>query len=555
MTTELNIRIAGEAGQGVQTTGNLLAGALAALGLHVCATQSYMSRIRGGLNWMDVRFSNHELFAGREKANLLVALSKEAREILHSLVESDGLILFDGESSDAGSAIPFTRAAMESAQSSMMANSVAAGAVFAVLGYDLEGLRKYLRKLFAEKGEEAVRLNVLCAEKGAELAATFAGKCPGPDRVGASEFVYAGSEALALSAATAGVKFVTAYPMTPSTATFTHLAALAERYGILVEQAEDELSAVHMACGASYAGVPSLTLTSGGGFDLMTEGVSMAGMMELPLAVVVAMRPGPSTGQPTRTAQQDLRVVQSGGHGEFPRVIYAPGTHQQCFALMRRALETAHKHQVPAFVLTDQFLQDMHRNILRLDETHRPIDRHIVPAGADYLRYTLEASGVSPRAIPGGEGFVICDSDSHDEHGHLTEDLDVSLDQQNKRLAKLRGLMNEFVRPELYGPDYADTLLVCWGSTYGPCREAVDVLNAQGGSYAMMHFSQVWPINAPVVSNLLGWRQRVITVEGNATAQLTGILKEAGILGPVETCLRYDGLPFTAEYIQAKVRR
>ncbi|MHC4983062.1 MAG: 2-oxoacid:acceptor oxidoreductase subunit alpha [Planctomycetota bacterium] len=547
---DINIRIAGEAGQGVQSTGSLLARVFGQMGLHVAATQSYMSRIRGGLNWFDVRVGDGELFAGREKADILVALTEAAMKALRPAVVEGGMILYDAEAAEGAIAMPFTKTAREVAKSAVMANSVAAGAIFAVLGYDLGRLSEHLAKQFAKKGRAVVDQNLACARRGGELAAGKAGKLASPAAVGAPGYLTDGASAIGLAAATAGVKLVTAYPMTPSTATFTYLAGAADKYGIVVEQAEDEIAAVNMICGATYAGVPAMATTSGGGFALMVEGLSLAGIMELPIVILLAQRPGPATGLPTRTAQQDLAFAIHAGHGEFARAVFAPGTLEQCYELTRGALETAHKFQTPAVLLTDQFLQDMQKNIEPLDESYRPIDRCILEAvGSDYGRYAVAKSGVSPRAIPGGQAPVICDSDEHTSRGNISEDLIGHVAQQDKRMRKLEGLAAEALEPELYGPADAETLLVCWGSTYGPCREAVDTINAGDGSAAMLHFCQLWPLRAAKAGELLKNRKRVFCVEGNCTGQLASLLREHGACDKCEPLLRYDGLPFTAEYI------
>jgi 2-oxoglutarate ferredoxin oxidoreductase subunit alpha len=348
------------------------------------------------------------------------------------------------------------------------------------------------------------------------------------------------------------VKVVTAYPMTPGTATFTYLAAAADEYGIVVEQAEDEIAAVNMICGATYAGVPAMATTSGGGFALMVEGLSLAGITELPICIVIAQRPGPATGLPTRTAQQDLKFALSAGHGEFARAVFAPGTIAQCYELTRRALAAAHEFQTPALILTDQFLQDMQRNLPPLDDAYRPIDRRLAEgAGGDYRRYAVTESGVSPRAVPGGDAFVVVDSDEHSDAGKISEDLRGHVDQQDKRMRKHDGLADAALPPEYYGPAEADTLLVCWGSTYGPCREAVDAINADGrrNPAAMLHFAQVWPLAAGEAAKQLKGRKRVVCVEANQTGQFASVLREQGLAGECELLSRYDGLPFTAEYI------
>ena len=250
-------RIAGEAGQGVQTTGDLLVNSLADSGLHVFSTQSYLSRIRGGLNWYDVRIADHELFSSRHAIDVLVALSKESLEILRKDLAEGGVAFFDGAQAEGAFAIDFTKAAKDVAGAAIMANTVAAGAVYEALGYDVETLCAYLGVEFRKKGQDVIDKNVKAAKRGAELAREKkAPRLKSPQPVGAPHVVYSGTDAVGLGAATAGVKLSLAYPMTPSTGVLTWLADKGDQYGIVVEQAEDEIAAINMACGATYAGVP-----------------------------------------------------------------------------------------------------------------------------------------------------------------------------------------------------------------------------------------------------------------------------------------------------------
>jgi len=554
---DISIRVAGEAGQGVQTTGNLLVEVFARIGLHVFATQSYMSRIRGGLNWFDVRIGDADLFSGKPGTDLLVALTPEALEALREDAAEGGMILFDGHDEADVTALPFTDTAKEVGKSALMANSVAAGAVLALLGYGTETLCDYLAVEFKKKGDAVVQSNVDCARRGAELAEPHAGTIAAPEPADTPSAVYNGTQAVGIAAARAGVKLVCSYPMTPSTGVFVYLAGVADEFGIVVEQAEDEIAAVNMVAGAVYAGVPAMTTTSGGGFALMCEGLSLAGIMELPVLIMDSQRPGPATGLPTRTGQEDLGFVLHAGHGEFPRAVFAPGTQQQAYEATRTAIETAHRFQTPAILMIDQFLADAQKNMPELDAAPAPIDRHIEEApSADYVRYALTESGVSPRAIPGGDAFVVSDSDEHTPDGHITEDLDVRIEMQDKRMRKQQGMIAASLEPEQYGPDDAERLLVCWGSTYGPCREAVDILNGRGLSAAMLHFTQVWPLDVDRIGSILGKnaaQRRIIAVEGNATGQFASILREAGALTECELVLRYDGLPFTGEEIARRV--
>lgn len=557
---DLNIRIAGEAGQGLVSLGDILTGAFSSAGLHIFTSKSYMSRVRGGLNWYDVRIADSELFALKQQADLIIALSPEAKEILEETLSPKGIMLYSGDSDDANKQtinLDFVKIAQEVAGSKVMANAVAAGAIFAILGYETDTLFAYLKKEFQSKGEEIVKKNLQCAKKGYEKTKAKALKLKAPTGTNGPAEYMSGAAAMSLSAAVSGVKLVSAYPMTPGTATFTGLANLADKYGIIIEQAEDEISAINMICGAVYAGVPALTTTSGGGFALMCEGVSLAGMMELPIVIVIAQRPGPATGLPTRTAQEDLKFAINAGHGEFPRAIYAPGTIQQCYDLTRKAFETAHKYQSPVIILTDQYLQDIQKNIGKLSDEYNPIDRHIVKnVGIDYKRYALDSenNGISPRALPGGKGLVICDSDEHDEEGHLTEDFEIRIAMHEKRMAKIDLLKNDLVCPDFHGSEDAELILVCWGSTFGACQEAAYQLNTKGRKTALLHYSQVWPLDASAVNKLLEKNKRIVVVEGNYTGQFLSLLKEQGLNGRCELMNRYDGLPFTAEFIMEELQ-
>jgi len=574
---DLNLRIAGEAGQGVQTTGNLLVGAFARMGLSIFATQSYLSRIRGGLNWFDVRIGDRQLFSGREDADLLVALTPKALPTLQPHMSDGGIVLLDSTDKAAEGCIclPLTKTAKDVGGSEVMANAVAAGAAMRVLGYPLDALQAFLGDEFQKKGDEKVAANRRCAEAGANLFAREPPLLAAPKPCSKAVSLSSGTQAIVLGAASAGVKAVFGYPMTPGTGVLQGLAAAGDDYGIVVEQAEDEIAAVNMACGAAYAGVPALVATSGGGFALMVEGLALAGMLELPLVIVIAQRPGPATGLPTRTAQQDLLFALRAGHGEFPRAIFAPGSPGQAYALTRRALQTAHKFQSPALLLADQFLMDMETDAPcpsaspaveaggdapPLDRTARPIDRCILAdPPEDYVRYAVTESGVSPRAIPGGRAFVIVDSDEHTEDGHITEDLAARVRLQDKRLRKAGGLLSEALPPERYGPEDAERLLLCWGSTYGPCREAVDILRECGERVAMLHFAQVWPLDVQKVRKAIASKKkppkRIQCVEGNATGQFASLLRTVAALAECESVLQYDGLPFTGRTLAERLGR
>src|SRR5208337_1279530 len=297
-----------------------------------------------------------------------------------------------------------------------------------------------------------------------------------------------------------GCKFYSGYPMTPSTGILDYMASRAEEYNLVVEQAEDEIAAINMAIGASFAGVRAMTGSSGGGFSLMVEALGLAGCTETPLVLVEAQRPGPSTGLPTRTAQGDLGFVLYAGQDDFPRAVLAPGTPAQGFALAARAFNLAERYQLPVFLLTDQYLADVNFTHEAGDfpeqvEIQRALE--LGPAAAVYERYAITADGVSPRRLPGfGPELVVADSDEHTPDGHLTEDLLVRVQMHDKRLRKLKKLRRELNGISTSGPAAAPLALVCWGSSLGPVTEAVARLNEAGAPARMVHLSELWPFPA-----------------------------------------------------------
>jgi 2-oxoglutarate ferredoxin oxidoreductase subunit alpha len=377
-------------------------------------------------------------------------------------------------------------------------------------------------------------------------------------RAPAERLALNGNQAIALGAVSAGVKFCAFYPMTPSTSIPLTFIAHAGDMGLTVEQAEDEIAAINMALGASYAGAPAMVATSGGGFALMVEGVSLAGMTETPVVVVVAQRPGPATGLPTRTEQADLEFVLRAGHGEFPRAIFAPGDVEECFHLTRRAFALTQKYQTPAFVLTDQFLADSFRAVEPFDvEGLEPGGAYAAPPefAEPYARYAVTENGVSPRLLPGASRhLVVVDSDEHTEDGHLTEDLDARVRQVEKRRRKESGIRAEVVPPVHDGDERPELLLVSWGSSKGAVAEAAANLGGDGGQVATLHFPQVWPLIPEQFLGRLGEAKRVVAVEGNASGQLAGLIRAETGFEVGERVSRYDGLPLTPEYILRELK-
>lgn len=552
--TSLNIVIGGEAGQGLVTVGDLLTKTLVRSGYEVLVTQSYESRIRGGHNTFAVRFGPEPVLGPSETIDVLVALDQETVDRHGSELSSRGVVILDQAMDPKGFkafSVPFDQLALKP----IFMNTAALGVLASTVCSDISILEELLRQTFARKGETIVAQNVDVLQRAMawQKDQPVAFECPGPSLGGKGRLTLNGNEAMALGALAAGCNFCSFYPMTPSTSIALTLANKGALLGLVAEQAEDEIAALNMALGASYAGARAVVPTSGGGFSLMTEAVSLAGMIETPVVILLAQRPGPATGLPTRTEQGDLNLVLHAGHGEFPRAILAPGTVEECFYLTHRAFDLAEQHQTPVFVLTDQFLADSFRAVDPFDLNHLPpmtTPLLVVEHPDQYHRYALTKNGISPRVVPGfSETLVVVDSDEHTPDGHLTEDLSVRTAMVEKRQMKECGLFSQIIPPEFLGDDEPDVLFVSWGSTRGPALEAAQILSEQGRRVGLLHFSQVWPLHSGQFIDRLKLAKIVIGVEGNTTGQFVGLIHRASGFRIERLLLRYDGLPFTARYI------
>ncbi|NLO74926.1 MAG: 2-oxoacid:acceptor oxidoreductase subunit alpha [candidate division WS1 bacterium] len=565
MPLDLNLRLSGEAGQGIDTTGSLLSKVFHRDGYHVFTHQDYMSRIRGGHNYFQIRVADRPVEALEEQVDLLVALQPRDWQEDRADLREGGRVLTEAEVPEdpAVLTVPFTALA-EQAGGRLYANTVAAGAALALVGHPLDTLEALLEEQFARKGAAVVEQNRLATRLGhdfvlqhhAEAKLVDLPLLPPHDKL-----LIGGIEALALAALAAGVQVYSAYPMTPSTGILNYLAGHAAEFGVVVQQAEDEIAAINLALGASYAGARSMVATSGGGFALMVESLSLAGITETPLVLGLGQRPGPATGLPTRTEQGELWFALHAGHGEFPRFVFAPGNPTEAFELTFRAFNLADKYQTPAVVLFDQYLADMLMTVPRFDFGPLSLDRHLatveeIGRGYAYARYAETPSGVSPRAVPGtAEAVVEVDSDEHDAHGHIIEDAATRKAMVEKRLRKEQGMRREIVPPLLEGDPEPEVLLIGWGSTRGVIAEALQVLREQDVQAARLHCSQLWPFPAQEVAEVLRSAQRSFVVENNATGQLERLIARETRLPLTGGVHRYDGRPFSPAGIVEEIRK
>jgi 2-oxoglutarate ferredoxin oxidoreductase subunit alpha len=566
MTIDFNIMVGGEAGQGVQSVGAILAKTLAYGGLNVFADQDYESRVRGGHNFFRVRAKSDDVLTLSRGLDMLVALNKETIDIHRQELKAGGIVIFDEEQTKAKPEgaryfnVPLVRLAEETARNKLMANTVAVGATLGLADYNFNLLSSVLEKEFARHGEKTVGDNITAAKAGYDFARERGKKLSFPEIRSRAEskrrLLLNGNEALCLGAMAGGCKFIAGYPMTPSSPILEYMADKGRQYGVVAMHVEDELSAMNMAVGAGYTGVRAMVATSGGGFCLMVEALALAGMTETPVVVVLGQRPGPATGLPTRTEQGELWFALHAGHGEFPRAVLAPATAEGAFHAAAKAFNLAEKYQTPVIILTDHHLATSYATVDRFDLNKVEIDRGELLANedvkemTDYKRHLVTASGISPRALPGqGKALVVTDSDEHDEAGHMIEDAATRSQQVEKRLRKLNGLKQEITPPEFNEVDGADLTLIGWGSTYGAIQEAATLLKKDSTAVNTLHFSQIWPFPSEAVAAALGKSNKSIVIEGNATAQLAALIRRETGQAVDATILKYDGRPFSPEEI------
>jgi len=558
-TNDISIVLAGAAGQGIQTIEHIVTRLMRKAGYNVFSTSEFMSRIRGGSNTTEIRVTEQKTAAYVDKIDILIPLDNAAIAHCKKRITSKTIILGDKETLTSGYPVvdlPLVKTA-NAVGGILFANSVAVGALAGLFGVSFIDVEQYLKSYFAGKSDDIIAKNIAAAKAGLAMGEQFVSlgtisiDIP-KDELVDKEFFMTGAEAIAVGALAGGCDFVSSYPMSPSTNVLQVLAEHKNEFGIVVEQAEDEIAAINMALGAWYAGARGFVTTAGGGFALMCEGVSLAGMIETPVVVHVGQRPGPATGLPTRTEQADLELVLFAGHGEFPRAIFAPGTISEAILVTHKAFEVADKYQIPSFILTDQFFLDSNAASPACDISALTVEKQVVKTPADYRRYTLADNGVSPRGIPRyGDGIVCVDSDEHTEEGYITEDLDVRSSMMDKRLKKLNGVENDALQPTFIGNDSYETLVICWGSNLACVNEAVSSIG--NDKIALLHFSQVYPLHAST-KTYLQKAKKLVCVENNATGQFALLIKRLLGIEAHEHILKYNGAPFSVEELTAAIQ-
>ena len=591
----VSLKIVGASGQGIDSMGEVVAKSLKRSGYCVFGYREYPSLIKGGHASYQLDISNEYIGSTETKVNLVLALNHHG--IVHNLkdLKSGGILIHStaGWKLDKASeeyiakesikviCLPIEEILKKLKAKSILANVIQTSFVWAILGQDQAMLTDVVCARFAKK-KDLLELNVRCIQEGFALKQKHADLSivlPKPDPKRWKDcMLLTGSKAMGMGAIAAGMRVYVGYPMTPSSPFLTYIAATQNQTGVAVKQAEDEITAAQMASGAMLAGTRAMTGTSGGGFDLMGETVSLNGIIENPSVFLLAQRPGPGTGLPTWTAQADLLMAIGMAHGEFPRSVIAVSGSDDSFHLMAEAFNIAEEYQIPVIVMTD-------KQIAEALYTQEPYDMKSVEIKRGKLvtdpkelaklkstdRYDPNAKdGISLRWLPGSKAATFCaQGDEHNAEGSDDESGENAIVQMQKRMKKGEALLKSLPEPELYraGSDERvamsddeeniDVLLIGWGSTK---PVVLDVLTTRYSlpatrSLAYLHFSHLWPLKTARFEKLAKKAKKIIAVEGNFQSQLAMLLRQQTGIEIKDKILKYDGRPFFVDELAASINK
>jgi len=571
------IGIGGAAGQGVATPGDIFAKIFSRRGLHLNAYNAYQSIIRGGHTFLTIRAGVEKVTNMGDRLDLLIPLNQDAMDRHLRLLTGGAACIYNAEAIKPGSAaagvqlcpLPVSKLA-DITRNKVAQNTLALGAGLSMMGIGFSALEEVLTEQFKKKGNAVVAENVGIARAGYDYGtanfAPFAWPLP---RTETRYAVLSGNMAMAMGGAAAGVKFYCAYPMSPSTGVLHWMAAHARKAGIMVRQVEDEIGVVNMAIGAAHAGVRSMCATSGGGFALMSEGLGMSAMMETPVVVIDCQRAGPSTGVPTKTEQGDLWQMLGAAFGDYPRAIAAPLDIGDCFKIIPEMFNLVDRFQCPGIVLCDLLLSEGRLSVDPKDlDFNVVIDRgELITNGAAsgngsngaYKRYQISESGISPRAIPGLQGYThTAATDEHDEDGVLISDEFTNPVKRRammeKRMRKVAGIEAAVPPPTLSGPGNADVTLIGWGSTQGVIEEACEMLGEEGISANQLQIRWLVPLHGEAILDILKGSRYTIIVENNYSGQFARYLRSETGYAANGHIRKYDGEPFMPHHIAEAVK-
>lgn len=553
MKEEFSILIGGKAGFGIDRAGSIIGRLLNQLGYRIFIYRDYPSIIRGGHTFSMICASHNRIAAHKDKVDLVIALNQETLDLHKKRLNKECFLIFDSDqikpdtAETCGIGLTLSKLLKEENAPEIMRNTCIIGAMVKAIGIDFSILEDTLKKEFSKEAE----LNIRVARRGFDEAKELI-KIESLGRE--SLPLITGNEAIALGLIVGGLDAYIAYPMTPSSPILHYLASIADNLALDVIHPESEISVILMALGYAYAGKRAAVGTSGGGFCLMTESLSLSGMAELPITIVLGQRPGPSTGLPTYTAQTELHFALNAGQGEFVRFLVAPGDAEEAYYWSAVAMNFSWKYQIPSIILTDKHLGE---SVFNFDiKSVGDIKDQALPVWdrkPPYKRYLITEDGVSPLAFaPDKDNIIKVNSYEHDESGITTEEPQITKLMQDKRLRKEKFLVKDIetmTAVKVHGKKDSETALVSWGSNKGACVEVARKLGLKVIQPIVMN-----PFPMIQFRNALDGIKRLISVESNATGQFARLIRNHGVIVHDTVC-KYDGRPFSCDELEEELRR
>lgn len=559
MKDRFAVKFGGESGQGINTLGEILAKAIKNSGYHTFAYREYPSIIKGGYASYQMDFSSHEILASSKYSNLLASLAPEALSKYTTLVEKGGVIVHSINEFDFSDEqleyikdnkievvyIDTQKIAEENSAPLIMANIVILGYIWKLLGFDIKILERQIRHHFKDKKDLDIEAEIRCLMGGYSFEYEIKGKefANKKEKGWNKSKMITANQAIALGAISAGCRAYYAYPMTPSTDILNVLGSTYMQTGMVVKQAESEITAIQMVMGSMYMGTRAFTATSGGGFDLMSETISCSGMTETPLVIVLGQRAGSGTGVPTWTGSSDLNAALNTGHGEFPRCVLASSDALDSYELIQQAFNISERYQIPVILLTEKQNAE---SLFNIKDFPKPIK--IVRSLKDGKnRYEITESGISPRWIPQkGKKTYLTNSDEHTPDGISTELPEDIVNMAEKRMRKLLTLKKNTPQPKYYGPEQADIVFVGMGTTK---NVILDTMNESDLKIGYLHYQYIFPLLYEKILELHKSGTRLILIENNQTGEFGELIKKECSFEFPEKLLKFDSRPFFVEDI------
>lgn len=555
MKQNITVRIVGESGEGIISTGEILSRILAEIGKKLMTFRTYPAEIKGGQCLFQLRFSDDKLHTPGEQPEILICFDEKSY-FEHGMSKEDGILIYNSddtapENGDSATTlgIPFTTISRDEIGVMQSKNMVALGAIGYILKIEEKTLLDFAGSWFRRKGDKTVQANTAALKAGYEFAQKNITRPGSEMRAAAGEetVLLSGNQALVLGALAAGCRFYAGYPITPASNIMELMIRELPRFGGIGIQTEDEIAAAAACIGASFAGKKAMTATSGPGFSLMQEQLGLASMAEIPVVVVDAQRAGPSTGMPTKMEQGDLLQAIHGAHGEAPRVVIAPGTVEECFSLTVHAFNMAESLRCPVVILSDLALAQRTASIpVSFLEDYSVLDRPLLKEGSDDFKPFDTSEVVTPMAIPGQEkGVYVATGLEHDELGRPNYTPAVHQQMVEKRHAKLNKAFETYRGYELFfdGDESSQLGIVSWGSTEGPLREALELLAKEGIFIPLLQVKLLNPLPVEAIKAFGEKCGKLVVAEHNYEGQLAGMI-DSIVAQKVNRLNKVSGLPW-----------